>query len=292
MTDENKNAVQLPCEVVQDLLPLYCDEVVSGKTAEMVAAHLEDCGECRREYELIRTSLPVAERRSTAGKFADMMRRIRIRRILTIAAVVVLTCAVLAGGFWGLTQVPVRAVGPGCISIERSYLYEDEEGTRLFVWYRVPMWDSPTFQNMSIEKTEDAGVWALKCEYKAAILSRQIDDEKAWDAVWDLSVDAAIDEVKSITFEGETIWDAEKAQKVPDYVAFNREFNSMSGPFTGMTIDADKNLIGFDSYEDQYYIYWDMDGNLIYEGDGTDADKVMDFDVPSPLPDDPPDPDE
>ena len=35
------------CEIVRDLLPLYVDDICSGKSRELVDEHLEECPECR-----------------------------------------------------------------------------------------------------------------------------------------------------------------------------------------------------------------------------------------------------
>jgi len=287
--DGNKRTYDLPCEVVQDLLPLYCEGLVSEKTANAVDAHLEGCEDCRKECEIIRTALPVEDAKpATAGKFAEMMKKLRIRRLLVIALTAILSCAVLASGFWGLTQVPVRQLGPGHITVEKVHVYEDKGETHMFIWYLVPMWNSPTFQNMYVEETSEPGVWALKNEFKVGIVSKRFDKEKAWDAVWDLLIEADYEDVKAITFEGETIWDAKSAKSVPDYVMAYRDYAGPMNEFNGMTVDADKNLIGFDNAEEKRFIYWDIDGNLLYEGDGKDADKVIDFDVPLDLADYPP----
>lgn len=45
------------CEIVQDLLPLYCDEICSEESRELVQAHLLGCDRCREELRLMR--LPV-----------------------------------------------------------------------------------------------------------------------------------------------------------------------------------------------------------------------------------------
>lgn len=42
MTDK-----KLPCDVVQDLLPLYVDGVCSADSRQLVEAHLTDCADCR-----------------------------------------------------------------------------------------------------------------------------------------------------------------------------------------------------------------------------------------------------
>lgn len=287
--DGNKKANNLPCEVVQDLLPLYADGVVSEKTAEAVSAHLEGCGDCKKEYELIKTELPLdGEKLSTGKKFAMMMKKLHLRRLIIIAVTVILTCAVLAGGFYGLTQVPVRQLSDGNISIERAYAYEDGTGSRLFVLCMVPAWNSPTFHRVYLTETAEPGVWQLNCEFKVAVVSGRFGEFGNWESVWDIEINADLKDVKAITFEGKTIWDTKNTKPVPDYVMAHRDYMGPMDEFNGMTVDAEKNLIGFDNAEEKHYIYWDLDGNLLYEGDGKDADKVIDFDVPLDLADYPP----
>ena len=41
------------CDVVQDLLPLYIDEVCSGASAAMIRSHLEECPRCREMLRLL-----------------------------------------------------------------------------------------------------------------------------------------------------------------------------------------------------------------------------------------------
>lgn len=45
--------MNVPCEVIQDLLPLYCDGVCSGKSREMVEDHLRTCENCKRDHHLM-----------------------------------------------------------------------------------------------------------------------------------------------------------------------------------------------------------------------------------------------
>lgn len=42
---------KIPCCVIQDILPLYIDEVVSGETHGLVAAHLAQCPQCCERYD-------------------------------------------------------------------------------------------------------------------------------------------------------------------------------------------------------------------------------------------------
>ena len=39
------------CDIIQDMLPLYVDEVCSEAAAEMVKEHLATCAECNKIYQ-------------------------------------------------------------------------------------------------------------------------------------------------------------------------------------------------------------------------------------------------
>lgn len=43
------------CAIVKDLLPLYIEELVSEETEAFINEHLEECEDCRRELEVLKT---------------------------------------------------------------------------------------------------------------------------------------------------------------------------------------------------------------------------------------------
>lgn len=43
------------CSIVQDILPLYVEEMVSDDTVSFVREHLKDCPRCRAELENCKT---------------------------------------------------------------------------------------------------------------------------------------------------------------------------------------------------------------------------------------------
>ena len=47
------------CSIVQELLPLYKEDMVSKDTADFVRQHLDQCDECRAEFE--RLAVPVVQ---------------------------------------------------------------------------------------------------------------------------------------------------------------------------------------------------------------------------------------
>ncbi len=44
------------CEIIRDLLPLYVDDICSGKSRELVDEHLRECGECSCLLEKLRSA--------------------------------------------------------------------------------------------------------------------------------------------------------------------------------------------------------------------------------------------
>ena len=48
---------KVSCEIIQDLLPLYCDDACSAESRQMVQAHLQSCETCREELRVDRKSV-------------------------------------------------------------------------------------------------------------------------------------------------------------------------------------------------------------------------------------------
>lgn len=86
----------LHCNVIQDLLPLYADDVVSEESRELVEEHLECCPECRQILSEIQTSIPIPKHtHDTALKKIKKKQRFRGLRI----ALVTMVCVALILGY-------------------------------------------------------------------------------------------------------------------------------------------------------------------------------------------------
>ena len=55
---------KINCNVIQDILPLYIDNVVSDDTKELVEEHLQNCEICQRVYPYV----PLFAERLNTGK--------------------------------------------------------------------------------------------------------------------------------------------------------------------------------------------------------------------------------
>lgn len=76
------------CNIIQDLLPLYADDVVSPESKAMVDAHLANCSECREILDEIRSSVPVPQHSDTT-LFKKIKRKQQIKSV-ALAVVIAL----------------------------------------------------------------------------------------------------------------------------------------------------------------------------------------------------------
>lgn len=67
--------MKLPCELVQDLLPLYHDGVCNNVSRTLVKEHLKDCENCAKALKAIDTELEVPKLEADAAKPLKKIKR-------------------------------------------------------------------------------------------------------------------------------------------------------------------------------------------------------------------------
>ena len=85
-----------PCEVIQDLLPLYVDGACSESSVEIIKEHLESCPECREIYQQLHshTSEEILQKEKD-GVISRHSRKLRKGKILTVIFSVILTLIIV-----------------------------------------------------------------------------------------------------------------------------------------------------------------------------------------------------
>lgn len=88
--------VKMPCEVIQDLLPLYKDEICSAESRKIIEEHLKECKDCLSYYKKMQGEIDVVEDKEMEKSNVRMMEKIskkikhqKIRFSLVIVAVIV-----------------------------------------------------------------------------------------------------------------------------------------------------------------------------------------------------------
>lgn len=81
---------EIKCSVIQDLLPLYVDEVVSDDTKSLVNEHLLTCEDCKNVYEEMKETLYVPIENKTT-LFSQLKKRWNRKKWLLISGSVLTT---------------------------------------------------------------------------------------------------------------------------------------------------------------------------------------------------------
>lgn len=88
--------MKLDCSVIQDLLPLYIDDVSSEASSRLVAEHLKSCEDCKKVYqEMTGDEKPASshlEEKEIVSKAAKQWKNERKRLIKKIIAITVFSC--------------------------------------------------------------------------------------------------------------------------------------------------------------------------------------------------------
>lgn len=86
------------CNIIRDILPLYLENMVSDDTTEFVKEHLENCNECRNEYEGMKEPKVIQPNVDTAP-LVKLKRKIWGKRIQTVIFTAILAIAIVVSAF-------------------------------------------------------------------------------------------------------------------------------------------------------------------------------------------------
>ena len=100
---------KISCEVIRDLLPLYCDDVCSQDSCKLVENHLKDCQNCCTLLEKMKTECRLSNEQEQCHEeivkdMASVWRKSVIKSFVKGILVASCVCLLLIGGYWGLTR--------------------------------------------------------------------------------------------------------------------------------------------------------------------------------------------
>ena len=97
------------CKIVEDLLPLYLDELTSPETAEYIQEHLEICPACSAIYQRMKSDA-LRERAPKEPDFKTALRRSKLRIAMGAIGSFLLAVAVAAYLIWEVGFLAPRKV--------------------------------------------------------------------------------------------------------------------------------------------------------------------------------------
>lgn len=89
------------CSIVQDLLPLYAEDMLREETKEFVNRHLSQCAACRAELDALRAD--VKPQPVSAQPLRNLKRQLRRKKLTAVLLAVALALTLATAGFAYLT---------------------------------------------------------------------------------------------------------------------------------------------------------------------------------------------
>lgn len=109
--------MNLPCSIVQDLLPLYASGLASQESTDMVKAHLATCPACSRQFQQMQTEAVPAPPELPLRKVRREIRQRKWNAVCLTACVVLLVLFTL---FSHLTAPAYPAYSESLVTISQS----------------------------------------------------------------------------------------------------------------------------------------------------------------------------
>lgn len=111
---------KVTCNVIKDVLPLYVDGILSDDTSRIVAEHLEQCSECKKTYEDMKSAvvIPVDNDVTPLKNFQKAWKKKIISRVCAaiLIAVAIMCCArFMPTVMWNLTAIFVAPLLVGAV---------------------------------------------------------------------------------------------------------------------------------------------------------------------------------
>ena len=81
------------CRIVQDLLPLYIDEVVSKESNDFIEKHLQECKQCKEMLNLLKQEEQVSniDEKEAIQKFHKKLRYKNLKTlIITLLCIIII----------------------------------------------------------------------------------------------------------------------------------------------------------------------------------------------------------
>lgn len=88
---------KINCAVIQDILPLYVDDIVSDETRELVEEHLKHCERCHQEVRMMTQDLTIPIEKE-APLIQSLKKKWRNKKLIIASLSILLTALVIFGG--------------------------------------------------------------------------------------------------------------------------------------------------------------------------------------------------
>lgn len=174
---------KISCNVIGDLLPLYCDDVCSQDSRRMVEEHLAGCPECAALHEKMKREYSFAggaeqKQEEMVKDMATRWHRTVIKSFCKGVFLTLCACLMLAGGYLALTRMILVPVPSDNVQA----VVGNVSDTHVDVSLRVT--DGKKVSTTLLEFTEDGKCFIV---LKRGVIPQDNGNNEVWTEEWSIS---------------------------------------------------------------------------------------------------------
>ena len=203
---------KLSCNIVRDLLPLYCDMLLEAESVVEVENHLKECPSCKDMYEKMNKDLNencVNEKIKDVPNIQRLFRKIRIRNtiIFSILATMILF---LDGAFW---KVPANVVDIEEMSISTmEYTFPDK--APVYATYFNVDYSAKGIQELEVDIYQEGDTIRIVGKQSLFSVIKNDGGSLQMSGRTGYIIENAED-IKEVYFNGSLVWDVNKDGEIP-----------------------------------------------------------------------------
>lgn len=112
---------EMNCNIANDFIPLYVDDVLSEDSKVLLEEHLEHCDKCRKTVDKMKSQVTVAEDKDIKP-FKKIRKKLVVRAVIIVLLVIMVVATYIA---CQCTWIPVKYVGDEFIADMEVVFMED-----------------------------------------------------------------------------------------------------------------------------------------------------------------------
>ncbi len=121
--------MRISCNIIQDLLPLYYDNVCSKESKEMIEEHIKECNDCNHKLEIIKEKMEPHKidlnETKIIKKIASIWENAKRKSFIKGAFITLVIFMILIGGYIGLTKIKFIPVSTDLIEVSEISRLKD-----------------------------------------------------------------------------------------------------------------------------------------------------------------------
>lgn len=203
---------KLSCNIVRDLLPLYCDEFLEKDSMVEIEEHLKNCLECQAVFEKMNSTVLEENELENTRKSPELRRflnRIKVRNYI-IMGLIVLLLVLFFAPIWNM---PADSVVVEKVSLESEP--DKFESPTKYVDYLIIEYSYNLYSGMKLNFDAEGNKIYIKGTYPLIQLIRSWGETSTVSGSYGTRIEKA-DEVEYIYFNGKEVWDASTGEDLPN----------------------------------------------------------------------------